>query len=461
MPAKAAPVLVAFAAAAVAWALGGTMSGLLFKVASVSMACLMAATFVWPQCLPGECLAEARVRVRRSLRADPLTWISLGLVVLLLIPLANVGLCSHCDAAQIAAGADPAPPVAWLPFCLNRRQHLPVPVWYLLALSVMLAVRHGLTSGGRRRFLDLLVWNAVLLAVLGFVQRAMHAPGPLWLSIGGALPPWKFFSTFGYVNYGAAYFTMMLCIALALWAGDAAWKRRLGIPVRALVLYGAAVGTLSQTAIVFATLVAASGAVFACIVLVQRIRAGMRCGRWRLLAVAGAVAACAAAFALGDVRLEVSRLGPSAVSERLFGRIGCHRRAAIAVWKDYKLFGCGGRGYMHLGTTKMTAEERKNLETLGGAHVHNDYLQLLCEHGAVGLGLMAVLVVVLLRPLWGGLRRSSADAFAAAGVLAVLLQALWDCPLACPAVLMALFGLAAAMADEAMASAGRASGRIS
>ena len=420
------------------------MSGLLFKVAPVSLACLAAATFLWPHCLPGESFAEARVRVRRLLGSDPLTWISLGLVVLLLVPLANVGLCWQCDAAQIAAGADPAPPVAWLPSCLNRRQHLAVPVWFLLALSVMLTVRHALTSEGKRRFLDLLVWNAVALAVLGFVQRVAHAPGPLWLSIGGALEPWMFFSTFGYVNFGAAYFTMMLCAALALWAGDVAGKGRFGVPVRALVLYGAAVGTLSRTAIVFATLVAAAGAVFACVVPVRRIRAGMRGGRWRLLVVAGAVAACAAAFALGDVRREVANLRPSAVSERLFDRIGCHRRAAIEIWKDYRMFGCGGRGYMHLCTTKMTAEELKSLQMGGGAHVHNDYLQFLCEHGAVGFGLMAVLLVALLRPLWGGLRRSPAVVFAALGVLAVLSQALWDCPLCCPAVLMTMFGLLAA-----------------
>lgn len=442
---NAAPALVALAIAGVAWAIGGSLSGLLFKVAPVSLASLVAATFVWPQCRPGESSAEARVRVRCSLRSDPLTWISLGLVVLLLIPLANVGLCPGCDAAQIAAGADPAPPVAWLPSCLNRRQHLPVPVWFLLALSVMLAVRHGLAPEGRRRFLDLLVWNGVVLAVLGSVQRATHAPGPLWLSIGGALEPWKFFSTFGYVNFGAAYFMMMLCIALALWAGDAAEKRRLGIPVRALVLYGAAVGTLSRTAIVFATLAAAAGAVFACVVLVRRIRAGMRGGRGRLLVVAVMVAACVAVFALDDVRLEVSRLGSSAVSERMFDRIGCHRRAAIAVWKDYKLFGCGGRGYMHLGTTKMTDEERKHLQMLGGAHVHNDFLQFLCEHGAAGFGLMAVLAVALLRPLLGGGRRSPALVFAALGVFAVLLHALWDCPLRCPAVLMTLFGLVASV----------------
>lgn len=444
---NAAPALVALAVAAVAWAIGGSLSELLFKVAPVSLACLVAVTFLWPQRLPGESFAGARVRVRRSLRSDPLTWIALGLVVLLLVPLANVGLCWQCDAAQIAAGADPAPPVAWLPSCLRGREQLGVAVAFLLALSVMPSVRHGLTAGGRRRFLDLLVWNAVALAVLGFVQRAAHAPGPLWISSEGALPPWLFFSTFGYVNFAAAYFTMMLCVALALWAGDAAEKRRFGIPVRAFVLYGAAVGTLSRTAIVFATLAAAAGVVFACVVLVWRIREGMRGGRWRFLVIAGAVAACAAAFALGDVRGEVANLSPSAVSERMVDRIGCHRRAAIGLWKDNKLFGCGGWGYMHLCTTKMTAEELKGLQMEGGAFVHNDYLQFFCEHGAVGFALMAVLLLALIRPLWDGLRRTPMDFFIAAAVLAVLLQALWDCPLRCPAVLMTLIGLAAAAAD--------------
>ena len=137
---NAAPVLVALAVALVAWAVGGTMSAILFWVAPASFACLMAALFLWPQRLPGEDFAEARPRVRRSLRADPLTWVALGLAVLILIPLVNVGLCWQCDAAQIAAGADPSPPVAWLPSCLNRRQHLGVALWFLLALPVLLAV---------------------------------------------------------------------------------------------------------------------------------------------------------------------------------------------------------------------------------------------------------------------------------------------------------------------------------
>ena len=444
---NAAPALVALAVAAVAWAIGGSLSGLLFAVAPVSLACLLAVTFLWPQCLPGESFAGARVRVRRSLLTDPLTWIALGLVVLLLIPLANVGLCWQCDAAQIAAGADPAPPVEWLPSCLRSREQLGVAVSFLLALSVMPAVRQGLTAEGRRLFLDLLVWNGVALAVLGFVQRAAHAPGPLWLASEGELPPWLFFSTFGYVNFGAAYFMAMLCAALALWAGDVAGKRRFGVPVRAFVLYCAAVGTLSRTAIVFATLAAAAGVAFACVVLARRIRAGMRGGRWRFLVIAGAVAACVAAFAPGGVRQEVAELSPSAVAQRMIGKIGCHRRAAIGLWKDNKLFGCGGWGYMHLCTTKMTAEELKGLQMEGGAFVHNDYLQFLCEHGAVGFGLMVVLALVLLRPFCGNWRRSPGVSFAALGVLAVLLHALWDCPLRCPAVLMTLIGIASAAVD--------------
>ena len=440
-----ASALVAFAVAVVAWAIGGSLSGLLFAVAPVSLACLLAATFLCPQRLPGESFAEARARVRRSLLIDPLTWLALGLVVLLLIPLANVGLCWQCDAALIAAGGDPAPPVAWLPSCLRSREHLGVAVSFLLALSVMPAVRHGLTDEGRRRFLDLLVWNAVALSVLGFVQRATHAPGPLWLSSEGELAPWMFFATFGYVNFGAAYFTMMMCVALSLWAGDVAEKGRLGIPVRAFVLYGASVGTLSRTAIAFAVLAAVAGVVFACVVLTRRIREGMQGGHWRFLVVVGMVAACAAAFALGDVRREVADLGPSAVSERVVDRIGCHRRAAIGLWKDNKLFGCGGWGYMHLCTTKMSAEELKGLQMEGGAFVHNDYLQFLCEHGAVGFGLMAILFLALFRSLWGERRHLPRFAFAAAAMLVVLLQALWDCPLRCPAVLMTLIGFVAAM----------------
>ena len=42
----------------------------------------------------------------------------------------------------------------------------------------------------------------------------------------------------------------------------------------------------------------------------------------------------------------------------------------------------------------------KELQTVGGANVHNDFLQFLCEHGLVGFGLLVVIFLMLVAPLF-------------------------------------------------------------
>ena len=52
----------------------------------------------------------------------------------------------------------------------------------------------------------------------------------------------------------------------------------------------------------------------------------------------------------------------------------------------------------------MTDDDRKQLQTVGGVNVHNDYLQFLCEHGAVGAALLLLIVLFLIVPIfkdWG------------------------------------------------------------
>ena len=52
----------------------------------------------------------------------------------------------------------------------------------------------------------------------------------------------------------------------------------------------------------------------------------------------------------------------------------------------------------------MTDAERKQLQTVGGVNVHNDYLQILCEHGLVGGLLFFAVVCMLFFPFfkhWG------------------------------------------------------------
>jgi O-antigen ligase len=82
----------------------------------------------------------------------------------------------------------------------------------------------------------------------------------------------------------------------------------------------------------------------------------------------------------------------------------------MEMFREHPLFGVGGWGYRHLCTKYMTDDEMKELQTVGGANVHNDFLQFLCEHGLVGFGLLVVIVLLLVSPIfrrWVVLYRAS------------------------------------------------------
>ncbi|MBQ2629085.1 MAG: hypothetical protein IJG13_05345, partial [Kiritimatiellae bacterium] len=106
----------------------------------------------------------------------------------------------------------------------------------------MLIVRRGLEPRGKRLVLELAVWNGAALAVLGFVQHAMDAPGPLWSEASGLVQGQvgDFFSTFGYPHMAGDDFTLLFGISVALWrhrAEEVSEERKMqdvsgGSPVR-------------------------------------------------------------------------------------------------------------------------------------------------------------------------------------------------------------------------------------
>lgn len=489
-----AAIMVAIAASAVVWTFGGTRGDLLPYFVPWLVVFMIEVLICFPQAHHDESSYEARERVWKALRRDPVMWISLGLLVLLAIPFVNNGLCPVCDAAAIAAGKDPDPPVPILPFCVNRLEHLNVFLWFALALTAMVVVRHALTRRGKRTVIELIMWNGAAVAALGFLQGALDAPGPLWdvahSGLLNAQKPGDFFATFGYPNMAGDYFVTLFGIAVALWRDHLAhireerktkssstdkwmrsrmfWRKHYFL-IPAAVFFFAALNTLSRAAIILVTTTGCVYFVHALVSFLARMHRSKRASAaaWSL-GIFGLLVFFATLFMPDDIQKEVDTLGTTEVLDRVTGRGQYHVRVATELWKDHWLFGCGGWGYLHFCASKMTPEELKNMQMVGGVNVHNDYIQFLAEHGLVGFGAMVAIVVLLLVPVGRGWHKLAyelrfknrnelppkpalifvmpASAFCIlVTAIATFIHSFGDCAMRSPTVLMLFFVSLAAM----------------
>ena len=469
-----APLLVAAPVLAFAWAYGGTRAAAVQRVMPwAALACALA--FLLPQRHPGETGAAALRRVFSGLLRDPFAWTALALLAYLAVPLFNVSLCPVCDWKAIDAGVNPFPRFRWLPFCAHRGEHLAVVLWFAPALLVAAAVRHALVRAGKRAFLELLVWNAAALALLGFIQAATGAQFPYWET---PPRPVHFFSVFGYPNMGGAYFGVNYALSLGLWLqaiahveGDdlksSSWRARhpfvaahYPVPAVALTLC-AVLATVSRASITLAIVVTAVFIAY----LVMRAFSGNDWRRGRrfrscvtALALMLGLFAAVYVYAPPTVGHELRTLSSFAVADRMTGKGEYHTRVATVIMRDFPFFGIGGWGYRHFAPIYMKPGEGRGVGASGGANVHNDYLQFLVEHGLVGFALMVACVWLLMLPTGRAWKTLTTQALAAGrsgmgastqvvfavqapvlwgvlGVLAVLVHAFGDCPLRSAAVL--------------------------
>ena len=474
---------VAGVVSALGWLFGGTRSDVLSYVAPWMILMLAQVLFLFPQKRASETTYEARERVWHALKKDPVFLTSLGLVFMLAIPFANNGLCVGCDSQLIAQGISPEPPVKFLPFCVNRLDHYNVFLWFAVSLSCLAVTRHALVAHGKRMLLELIVWNGFALALVGFLQIATDAEGPLWQKIFFPFGKSTFFSTFGYPNMAGDYFTFLFGLAVAVWRShnleiDARqktsqapsarnlhrqiWDRHLML-VPAGVLYFAAISTLSRAAIILVNVILVIAFIHTLLDITHRMPRKDKVKKGTIaVAAVGLVAFFAVSSMPKDVQREINTLDTDVVLNRVTGKGDYHPRVAAQIWRDHKLFGCGGWGYKHFCVSAMTPAERKGLQQYGGTNVHNDYLQFLTEHGLVGFGAVVALVVLLLIPVcrtWKKLIKTAlftekkrapakpVQIFALPApvficllsLLATLIHAFSDCPLRSPAVLSLFF----------------------
>jgi O-antigen ligase len=484
-------VYIAFVISAVSWLFGGTRAELLLPVAPYLVLFMFEMMLCFPQRRSGESLYGARRRVWKAMRRDPLVWTALGFMLLLSVPFVNNGLCRICDYERITLGMNPEPPVGFLPFCVDRIHHLNVFLWFALAFSSMVAARHALGRRGKRLLLEMVVWNGAALALLGFVQSAAGAPGPLWAQLAEGVKAGDFFSTFGYPNMAGDYFTTVFALAVASWrrrcdevteellldSENADGRKRRGIFWRkhffllpASVCYFAALNTLSRASIMLATVLAVVFFLHAFISFTAKKSKASRIkiGVWSAVAL-GVLVFFSTVFMPENIRREVDTLDTAAVLDRVTGKGQYHVRVATEIWKEYPLFGCGGWGYRHFCIPKMTEAEYKDIQRVGGINVHNDYLQFLAEHGAVGFGAILAVFIMLCLPVvkaWSALIKATrfakpkdlpprpvqlfvmpAPVFTISlAVVATIVHGFGDCPLRSPAVLT-LFFVSLAAAD--------------
>ena len=481
--ANASVLAVAALSAAYAWIYGGTMAAPLTATIPWLYAMLFEVMLVFPQRHSYESVYDARERVWRRMKRDPLVWVSTALIALLIIPFFNTGLCPVCDYPAILSGMRQEPPIPFLPYCVNRMHHLNVVIWFVPALTAMIAVKHSLIKSGKRLLLSLMVWNGVALAVLGFVQQAAGAPGPLWSQEGGVAQVGTFFSTFGYPNMAGDYFTTLFGISIALWrwqmeavrkenSSDHAgvdrthrgkfWRKHFYL-IPATLFFFAAFSTLSRAAIMLVSVLTVVYFIHSFISILARMPKVVKVKSAAVSLVCIVIVSLLAYMFTSDgVRAEVETLDATSVLDRVTGRGQYHARVATEIWKDNFLFGCGGWGYKHFCIPNMTEDELKQIQKVGGINVHNDYLQFMAEHGTVGFGLMVAVVVLLLVPtgrIWRRLARATrfkkakdlppkpaaifvfpAPAFCLLmTALATLIHGFGDCPMRSPAVLSLFF----------------------
>ena len=404
---------------AFSWCYGGSQANELFGIIPWLFIFLFETLIFFPQRYANETIVDARERVMYKLKRDPVLYFSILFLVILIIPFVNKGLCPVCDYPQIMAGAEQKPPMPYLPFCIDREEHFGLILWFLPIFTGLLAVRHSLTPSGKRLFLEFMVWNSTLLALLGFVQAGTGAEFPYWAKEEN---PVYFFSTFGYPNMGGSFFLMMFCFSIGLWQHrvietendpltdiqKSQYEKfmvrtiRAHYPVVAVVFnFFATMFTLCRAAI-FMLMVVSVFAFAYCILRLlysrtnraKKVRsAGFLTGGVLLFLIAVFV------FAPKTITDEIGSVTSLEALDRISGKGQYHTRVAGEIFKDYPFFGVGGWGYRHFCLQYMTDEEKADIQEIGGINVHNDYMQFLCEHGAVGTLLLISILLGLLIPI--------------------------------------------------------------
>ena len=126
-----------------------------------------------------------------------------------------------------------------------------------------------------------------------------------------------------------------------------------------------------------------------------------------------------------QVRSTIDRIAASKDSDDVTSRRGPLYELAILKWKEKPILGNGWGAYI------MASHEKFGISTYGSdyMHAHNDYLEILCDKGIVGLAFYLVILVWILKKTYCARNGGYFNKFAFAYIIFYMLYSLTGTPL--------------------------------
>lgn len=326
---------------------------------------------------------------------DPVFYFGVVLLGFLLIQWINGPLELTFDETEsIYKYTDPK--IAGMPFCVDQSEAVQVLIWFIGVFASLLAVRHAIGPTGKLTLLSILVVNGALLSVLGFIQLVSSPDKLFWYRPMSVY----FFSTFGYPNHAGAFFVLTSAINIGIFLRELFHEDRVNHPY----LYGitlflnamGAYGSLCRAAIVLESLLLVFGLIYGVLLLRFRISRGFASALVAVFLVIGLVVFKFLPDSGSGFSKEVATITSKAMSTVYEGDRKQLADAALDIWRDHPWTGVGGWGFRRYVALYIGEDNWDLLKEAGKSNVHNDILQFLCEHGAIGGGLIIALAVALL-----------------------------------------------------------------
>lgn len=400
----------------------------------------------------------------QALIRDPGFWCSLGFVTLLTIQWQNSGRNWLPPDDIGSPNQYGPPPIPWLPSSFVAEQSVQMLIWFVPALSAFILCRLAFSEKA---------WNILLVGL--FANATVNAI----VSLSGLLPKIEgepdrgmttellSYGSFGYANHAAVYFVALLGLGFGLFLAEClkgADRRKLLILISVgagcLVLLLTAHMTTSRFGVLGAWLVVGLSIVYITCMACKRVHPV----QWVYIFTGVLAVGLAAALVFANVVDDRAKAGLRSatleldISSEWEGR-AFQYESAYQMWLDHPMFGVGGWGYRFLASQYVPKEKWRQLALSGKANVHNDFLNYLVEFGAVGVGLWTLPVVLVLLPILRRIRtvrirgervpslwHYGISVLILVGLLAVLLNSLFDIPLRSPAILLHTLVLLAAAA---------------